>query len=303
MHSNPLVGGRSSPVNTLIKLGIVGALLVLANNSGRNQAQASDEPATGAGYKSPYSINYTIPIEKLLAPDSTPPRNDQRLQSITPYERWYSAKTREQFGSWGPQPRYYPAPFVDMDQVPLDWMRQRLLAVGEKLIGLPYQHHHIPAWDPPKDWPWKEVAYGCQSQGVDCSDFTSWLYNYGLGIKLITNVHKQADRLDVPAPGGKGTITAKLIENDCSYDDLVKKLITGDLLYIKNREGTISHVIIWVGDVGKSPDGTPLILDCTGSNHKDSNGTTIPVGVHLRPFSQDSWYFKSFSHAHRIIGS
>jgi len=92
------------------------------------------------------------------------------------------------------------------------------------LIGLTYQHHHIPDWNPPADWPWKEVAYGRNSKGIDCSDFTSWTYNYGLGIKLPTNKQRQR-------------------------------------------------------------------LRKSGEQAKN----------HLRPFTQDSWYFQRFSHAHRII--
>jgi hypothetical protein len=295
--------GLGPPVK-LMKLAAIGALLFSTINLCPSQAQTKDDSATDNSYKSPYSLNYTIPLDKLLAPDSDPPRNDWHLQSETAYERWYSPAILKRFGSWGPEPRHFPAPFADFTKVSPDWMRQRLLAVGQKMIGLPYQHHHIPAWDPPADWPWKEVAYGRQSQGVDCSDFTSWLYNYGLGIKLITNVHKQADRLDVPAPGGEGTITAQEILGNGDYKALIKNLITGDLLYIKNKQGEISHVIMWVGNIGKSPDGEPLVMDCTGTGtgHKDSNGTAIPLGVQLRPFTEDSWYFKSFSHAHRIIG-
>ncbi len=50
-----------------------------------------------------------------------------------------------------------------------------------------------------------------------------------------------------------------------------------------------------------SPDGTPLVLDSTGTGHKDANGVAIPDGVHLRPFTADSWYFKSMSHALRYL--
>lgn len=181
------------------------------------------------------------------------------------------------------------------------WKRQRVLAVAVKHIGLPYQHHHIPAWDPPASWPWKPVAYGKNSPGVDCSDFTSWVYNYGLGIKLNTGIGEQADAVDIAGPGGDGTLHVQTLMNDNGYDDLTRKLKTGDLLYIKNDQGKVGHVIMWVGVHGKSPDGAPLVIDCTGPTHKDCNGNSIPIGVQIRPFLQNEWYYKSFSHAHRIL--
>jgi hypothetical protein len=45
----------------------------------------------------------------------------------------------------------------------------------------------------------------------------------------------------------------------------------------------------------------PLILDSTGSGAKDSNGVTIPDGVHLRAFKRSVWYFTQASHVLRII--
>jgi hypothetical protein len=252
------------------------------------------------GYQSPYNIAFSVPPAELYSIDSYPPRNDYRLESSVPFEDWYSRQVLKDFGPWGPDPRHYPA-IPDSDRLPATWKRQRVLAVGYRMIGLPYQHHHIPDWDPPADWPWKQVAFGRNSKGVDCSDFTSWMYNFGLGIKLKTSVVKQAELTEVPGPGGNGVIQAEVLHNDNGYDDLVRKLKSGDLLYIRNKKGEIGHVIMWVGEHGRSPDGTPLIIDCTGEGHKDSNGNDIPIGVNLRPFTRDSWYFNSFAHAHRII--
>jgi len=254
-------------------------------------------------YTSPYELKFSLPIETLTAPDSMAPRNDINLESETPANEWYSARIRRKFGAWGPEPRHYPAPFQDFASTSPTWMRERLLAVAQRFIGMPYQHHHVPDWNPPADWPWKEVAYGRNSRGVDCSDFTSWLYNYGLGIKLPTNILTQANAEDVPGPSGtgQGRLPVQVIQSD-NYENLVSKLKTGDLLYIKKKsEDTVSHVIMWVGEVGRAPGKVPLVIDSTGSGHKDSNGNVIPVGIHLRPFTKDSWYFTSFSHAHRII--
>lgn len=255
-------------------------------------------------YHSPYSVSFSFPLEKLLAPDTIPPRNSPRMESKTPHEDWYSSRIQHKYGAWGPEPLRFPPPYEGFEFSNADpqWMRERLVAVALKYVGLPYQHHHIPDWDPPSRWPWKEVAYGRNSRGVDCSDFTSWVYNYGLGIKITSDVHKQAEAESASAPGRDGRLPIEVISNKYGYEDLVKRLRTGDLLYIKKKSADkVSHVIMWVGSIGRSPDGTPLVIDSTGSNHKDSNGVTIPVGIHLRPFTKDSWYFQSLSHAHRII--
>ena len=53
-------------------------------------------------------------------------------------------------------------------------MRQRVIAVALRFQGYHYQHHHVPDWDPPADWPYKESPLGKQSKGVDCSNFTSF---------------------------------------------------------------------------------------------------------------------------------
>jgi cell wall-associated NlpC family hydrolase len=251
-------------------------------------------------YVSPYSISLTAPMEELLAPDQAPPRNDWHLEAAVPYEDWYSRQMRKDNGAWGPRPRLFPA-LAEESQAPLSWKRQRVLAVAYKYIGLPYQHHHIPDWDPPQGWPWKQVAFGRNSKGVDCSDFTSWIYNYGLGIKLDTGIREQADTEQIGAAGGDGSIQVKIIRDEAGYDELIHKLKTGDLLYIKNDKGVVAHVIMWVGEHGRSPDGAPLIIDCTGSDHRDSNGNQIPIGVRLRPFLPNEWYYKSFSHAHRVL--
>lgn len=251
-------------------------------------------------YVTPYRVNFSFPLQELCAMDNYPPRNNPRLQSSTPFEDWYSPRIRKKFGAWGPDPRRYPPP-ANYDQLPPEWKRERVLAVAYNLIGLPYQHHHVPAWDPPRNWPWKEVKYGHNSPGVDCSDFTSWCYNYGLGIKLSTGIVQQGTKTQIEGPGGQGTIDVKTIRNDNGFDTLINTLKTGDLLYIRNNKGKIGHVIMWVGPIGWSPNGTPLVIDSTGPEHKDCNGTPIPIGVELRPFTPDSWYYKNFVHAHRII--
>jgi cell wall-associated NlpC family hydrolase len=139
---------------------------------------------------------------------------------------------------------------------------------------------------------------------MDCSDFTSWLYNYGLGIKLNTGIRQQANAISL-GDGDDDVIPIEKIYNDnANYDSLVSKLVAGDLLFIQHKNDVkVSHVIMWVGKHGQSSNNTPVVIDCTGPDHTDSNGNQIPIGVQLRPFTKDSWYYKSFSHANRVIPS
>lgn len=251
-------------------------------------------------YTSPYSLQFSAPTEELLAPNAEPPRDNWRLEAKIPYEEWYSGRVRKEDGAWGPHPRHYPR-IRGHETRSASWKRQRVLAVAASYIGLPYQHHHIPDWDPPPSWPWKQVAYGRNSKGLDCSDFTSWVYNYGLGIKPNTGIQQQAETEEIKGPGEDGTTHATTIRDENGYEDLCRRLKTGDLLYIRNRKGEVGHVIMWVGEHGRSPENCPLVIDCTGPDHKDSNGNTIPIGVQLRPFRPNEWYYKSFAHAHRLI--
>ena len=84
---------------------------------------------------------------------------------------------------------------------------------GPVLMGVcESQHHHIPDWDPPAGWPWHKVAYGRNSKGVDCSNFSSFCYNLALGVKLDTGIRPQAKRREVRGPGGRGILTIQTIE-------------------------------------------------------------------------------------------
>ena len=250
-------------------------------------------------YRSPYSLKFRHSLKSLERGFEQKPWNSPELESDIPHHEWYSEKVRRKYGVWGPPARQYPAPHGIGKEAP-EWWQDRLIHTASRWIGTPYQHHHIPDWHPPEGWPWKKVAYGRNSKGIDCSNFSSFYYNYGLGIRLDTGIKQQAERLKVRGPGGRGILEAERVER-ANYDQLVKTLEPGDLLYIRNNSGTVSHVIMFLGQVGQSPDGTPLVMDSTGGGHTDCNGKRIPIGVHIRPFLPDSWYAKNFSHAHRLI--
>ena len=195
--------------------------------------------------------------------------------------------------------KHFPPP-DGIEKKSADFKRQRVLATAIRYEGYAYQHHHLPDWNPPADWPWKEVAHFGNSKGVDCSNFTSFVYNLSLGIKITSDCVDQSNQAEYKTK--TTTLQFQRLEKPAEFADCQKTFRTGDLLFIKNSTGDVSHVVLWVGDIGVSPNNTPLVLDSTGSGHRDSNGNKIPDGVHLRPFTKSSWYWNSLSHGHRIVG-
>lgn len=262
---------------------------------GSKLALSQEEPR----YRSPYRLRYRHPVEELTAGFDREPWNSPNFESDVPHREWYSREVRRKFGSWGPHARQYPAA-PEIHRRSREWLQDRIVLTASRWIGTPYQHHHIPNWNPPADWPWKKVAYGRNSKGVDCSNFSSFYYNYGLGVKLDTGIRTQAERQKVRGPGGRGILDIERIEHG-EYDVLVRRLEPGDLLYIRNNSGKVAHVIMFLGVTGESPDGTPLVIDSTGGGHVDCEGQKIPIGVHIRPFARNSWYYKSMAHGHRLV--
>lgn len=266
---------------------------------GSRFAIATAQAQQVARYQSPYRLRLTNSEKSLEVGFDLPPWNNPHEESAIPPAEWYSRELRRKYGAWGPPARHYPA-HPEVRNQNGRWLAERVILSASRWISYPYQHHHVPDWNPPREWPWHRVAYGRNSKGIDCSNFSSFYYNYALGIKLDTGIRQQAERTTMRGPGGRGVLEIERILRS-NYDTLIKTLQPADLLYIRNNSGRVAHVILWLGDLCDSPDGTPLILDSTGSGHVDSSGQEIPIGVHIRPFGPQSWYAKDFSHAHRII--
>jgi hypothetical protein len=260
---------------------------------------APGQDSTTPGYKSPYAVEFTYPLEELIPDILLGTRADPKKQSRIPYDQWYTETTKKRFGAWGPPGFHHPAP-AGSDAKPAEWRRQRVMAVALRYVGLSYQHHYLPDFDPPADWPWKEVGRGKNGRGVDCSNFTTFVYNLALGLKPDSGIVQQSELKEVKLADGR-TVKAERIKLPANHADFTKVLRTADLLFVKNTSGNISHVVLWVGSIGRSPDKTPLILDSTGEGRRDANGNPIPDGVQLRPFTATGWYFKSASHALRLI--
>ncbi len=258
----------------------------------------ADEPKIEA-YASPYRVQYTFPIEDLIGDIAHGPRGEEKLLSTVSFEEWYSAKTKTRWGAWGPPFAHQPPP-KGIETRSADFKRERVIATAMRHVGISYQHHHLPSWDPPTDWPWKEVGRGENGKGIDCSNFTAFVYNQSLGLKPTGAIREQSEQIDIPYSNGT-FLKAERIERPDSYAAFTAQLKTGDLLFIQNSSKSISHVVFWVGSIGRSPNDVPLILDSTGGGRKDSNGRSIPDGVQLRPFSKTSWYYRDSMHALRYI--
>jgi cell wall-associated NlpC family hydrolase len=284
-------GVRSGPGWGLGKVSLIGR--------GRVESACVFGAGQDGDYRSPYRLAFRHSVEELAVGFDRAPWNSAAKESSLPVHEWSDRHIERKYGAWGPPARQYPAP-PGLSRRESGWLQERVILAASRWIGHVYQHHHIPDWQPPAHWPWHKVAYGRNSPGIDCSNFSSFYYNYALGIKLDTGIHTQAARLTVRGPGGRGVLTISRL-NHVAYPELVAQLQPADLLYIKNDAGRVAHVIMWLGHVGVAPDRVPLVIDSTGGGHRDCLGQAIPIGVHIRPFAPESWYARDFSHAHRII--
>lgn len=263
-------------------------------------AVEAQESGSG-GYRSFYSVEFTVPRAELLADLERTERGDPRIESEVPHGEWYSPKVRREWGAWGPPARHYPVP-AGLERHSAEWKRERAIAVALRFVGYAYQHHHVPDWSPPADWPWIEVQAGRNGKGLDCSNFTSFVYNQGFGLKLNSDVAKQAELRAGEVPSYRREVPLHHVELPSSMEERVRTLRAGDLLFIRGKPGgPITHVVLWVGPIGRSPSGVPLILDSHGQGEKDDEDRPIPAGIHLRPYREKSWYFQESSHALRVF--
>ncbi|WP_437205760.1 NlpC/P60 family protein [Planctomicrobium sp. SH664] len=258
---------------------------------------AAEEPGS---YVSPYRVNFRGEREELVRDLLETERGNPRLEAEVPHLEWYSRRVHLRWGAWGPVARHYPAA-VHTEGWSVEAKRERVIATALRFLGYGYQHHHIPDWDPPREWKWLPTCVGHNGRGVDCSNFTGFVYNQAFGLKLNTEVVHQSEELEVAGPGLERTTELQRIELPESYQERINTLRTGDLLYIRSDKGQVSHVVLWIGSIGVSPDGVPLILDSHGGGVDDSHGVSIPCGIHLRPFHEKSWYNHSAAHAHRVF--
>lgn len=251
-------------------------------------------------YQSPYSVKFSFPMQELVGDMMKGPRAEWKEYATVPFKEWSNPANHIKWGYWGPSSRQMDAPAGLASKSP-QWMRERVIAAGMKYIGYSYQHHHVPEWQPPEGWPRDPEQKTPVGKGVDCSNFTGFVYNLALGILPSTGIKQQSEMTEASGPGRGRRLPVKRIELPERYEDFPNVLQTGDLLFVKSSRGSVSHVVLWVGSIGEAPDDLPLILDSTGTGATDAKGQPIPDGVYLRPFKRNVWYFTQASHVLRII--
>ena len=103
-------------------------------------------------YKSPYSVKFSFPEEELIGDLLKGPRSDWKDHATVPFRDWYNPSNQTRWGYWGPAMRHFNPPAGLTKKTP-QWSRERVIATGMRFIGYSYQHHHVPDWEPPADWP------------------------------------------------------------------------------------------------------------------------------------------------------
>ncbi|GAB4198630.1 MAG: hypothetical protein OHK0022_18210 [Roseiflexaceae bacterium] len=309
-------------------------------------------------YQSPYQLRFQFGWQDLVTGFNQPPYNSIDAEAAPSFDH-----------SWGPEQIGYPqtqVPNQFKEQATL-WYAERLIAVTAAMIGYHYRHHHIPDWNPDSDWyttwndpsnklsqqiqqaiknpqaqpPLQKLLGPLVGQGLDCSNFTRFAYNYALGIQLNSATPIQGDPAEPNypyyTPAGKEPHKpfkpTVIYDPNNDYSALCSQLRTGDLLFIagsssketiqqdiKNKQVNvaghtiINHVVMWLGDIGYSKSGVPLIIDSHGCELIDDNGKNVPGGIWVRPFnnttfpvtqssgeSVQSWYYDHFVWALRYF--
>ena len=149
-------------------------------------SQVTGQEKERLAYRSPYAVKFTVPLQDLVGDLEKGERGDfpaERRRCRSPIG--HGQGVREKYGPWGPPVRHFPAP-QGFGRAVAGLATGSLIAVALRFLqGHGYQHHHLPDWDPPRDWPWwKETRAGHNGKGVDCSNFQQFpAYNLGLGLK------------------------------------------------------------------------------------------------------------------------
>jgi hypothetical protein len=215
---------------------------------------ATDWPG-GLAYGDTGEVSFSCNRDSLTADFAS---RDGLPQTQVPSAEWYATDAEGHYPGrgWGPAAKALPPPSIPQDGGcdSTTWMQERIIAVAMRYIyapdnplGLQYRHHHIPGWAPPNstyagaaednpdpDAPDVQTAWAA-GPGLDCSNFTAWVYNYGLGIKFNGDVHEQF--------AGTAGPMGRRIPQGGPFEP-------GDLVYLHPDGNTsqASHVVIYVDD-------------------------------------------------------
>ena len=279
------------------------------------------------GYASPYAVTPFVCSPQVGQPDfyvGLKALSNEQGWSATPYDQWYDLEFIQVTlnSTWGPYYRPLPAPESILGAT-LQQQQARVLQAAMIILGaVPYAHKHMWNWVPPVSPDW--LAFGVETtQGIDCSDFSHFNFNYGLGVQLLTGVAPQGAQLVAPIALGSGEYEnkkrfvqgTKLFDVQggwtFNYDELVAGLQPGDLLYIRGDPAftyPVTHVIMFLGSMAADQNGIDqyLVMDSHGGPVTDSNGVVIPSGPQIRPFRNttrgaNGYYVSCFDHVVRWL--
>lgn len=248
---------------------------------------------------------------------------DAIAQSPLAQAQW---RTISAYGNlaWGPSPTIYPAVTIPAGCDPVTWQQQRLLAAANHFIQQQhnYCHHYIPGWNSagltfpqsngPNAGPGPSYCYtgsgagvaanAATQTGLDCSNYTSWLYNYALGgVRMTGGITAQGGSLptaDRAYNYGNAWAPGTLYERPAQWQSYITKgqaqyqqypFQPGDLLYVgptaaDAAKGKISHVVMWTGIQAADGSGRYLVTESFGAI--DNDGVKPQAAIPNRfPFS------------------
>lgn len=222
---------------------------------------------------------------------------DKLPQTEVPVADWNTRQADGEYlaGGWGPRPLTYPTISVPGNAGcgAQTWQRERILKIALRYLNLPdnalalnYRHHHIPAWNPPtnthvsgdnEDPETNDLGAWDAGTGLDCSNFASWVYNYGLGIKFTSAVRD----LNKASLG----VSAKALPKEGPFQ-------LGDLVYLHPtaNSNVVSHVVIYIND--------DYVID-DRYDYRAPSGE-FQQGVLVRP--RVGWYRTAVMGGWRVIG-
>jgi hypothetical protein len=190
-------------------------------------------------YQPPFQVNLN-PLN-LAAPETLlsdlPGHIDSYIQNVViPWSQGEASD--ENTNAWGPgapnssnfpydtadraylpnfKPDFTPINNEDSATAPslVQQFQQRLVSVALSNMGIDYQHHYSPFWYSPASWSsaqeptpqrsFEPVPPGRQTQGLDCTNFTSWYYNLAFGFWLNSATPAQATQASVEVSWLPGT--------------------------------------------------------------------------------------------------
>ena len=266
------------------------------------------------------SLNLTNSSSQLLSQDCLSSANNISLRISFP--EFVDCLPRD---TSGPQPNNYPLVPLPTDCDSTLWIQARVLQAIDYVVSLNvnYCHHHTPGWvaidspifrttiDGTAGVCYDRGANGTnQWRGIDCSTFTSFVYNFGLGTPFTKDIKSQA--CSASAPGRVLDI------NNATILTKQDTLQPGDLLYIAGK-GNISHAVSWTGYKLTNGTGRFGLDTIINSYDQATRNTTYSSALYRLKKNQtiyliaDSsgngpnyrmflwWYVDNFSHARRII--